>query len=124
MWLNDSTELPVDHIDAVGEWSFDRARTPGDATIDNLFTRWNGTVTIASSDQGLVTMIGADSSCDRLVVYAPAGRDFLAVEPVTHATDAFNRAAAGVQQTGMRVLAPGAAYCCTMRIAATIDETT
>ena len=67
-----------------------------------------------------MTTIEADSTCDRLVVYAPTGCDFVAVEPVTHETDAFNRTASGAQGTGMRVLAPGAAYSCTMRIAAAI----
>jgi aldose 1-epimerase len=68
-----------------------------------------------------VTAIEADSTCERLVVYAPAGCDFVAVEPVTHETDAFNRTATGAQGTGMRMLAPGAAYSCTMRIAATVN---
>jgi aldose 1-epimerase len=49
-------------------------------------------------------------------VYVPAGRDFLAVEPVTHMTDGFNRAARGEAGTGTRTLAAGAAFSCTMRI--------
>jgi aldose 1-epimerase len=50
------------------------------------------------------------------VVFIPPGRDFLAVEPVTHMTDAFNRAAAGQADTGTRLLAPGRTFSCTMRI--------
>jgi aldose 1-epimerase len=49
-------------------------------------------------------------------VYVPPGRDFLAFEPVSHMTDAFNRAARGESRTGMRVLPPGEAFSCTMRI--------
>ncbi|HEY3178711.1 MAG TPA: aldose 1-epimerase [Casimicrobiaceae bacterium] len=120
VWINDASEMPAERLDAIDDWSFKAPRTFGDATIDNLFTGWNGTVTLGSAEQGLVTTIEADSACDRLVVYAPAGRDFVAVEPVTHETDAFNRAAMGAQGTDMRVLAPGAAYSCTMRIAASI----
>jgi aldose 1-epimerase len=120
VWINDVTEIPVERLDAVDAWSFKEPRTFGDATIDNLFTGWNRTAALASTEQGLVTTIEADSACERLVVYAPAGRDFIAVEPVTHETDAFNRTATGAQGTGMRVLAPGAAYSCTMRIAASV----
>jgi aldose 1-epimerase len=49
-------------------------------------------------------------------VYAPPGRGFVAVEPVTHQTDAFNRAAAGAPDTGTRILAPGQSFSCTMRL--------
>ena len=121
VWINDATEMPVERRDVVDAWSFKEPRTFGDSTIDNVFTEWNGNAVLASAQRDLVTAIEADSTCDRLVVYAPAGRDFIAVEPVTHETDAFNRAAAGAQGTGMRVLAPGAAYSCTMRIAASFE---
>ena len=124
VWINDVGEMPVERLDAIDAWSFKERRTFGDATIDNLFTKWDGTVTLESQEPGLVTTIEADSACDRLVVYAPGGRDFVAVEPVTHETDAFNRTAAGAQGTGMRVLVPGAAYSCTMRIAASLARPT
>ena len=42
-----------------------------------------------------------------LVVYTPAGEDFFCVEPVSNCTDAFNLAAQGRADTGMRVLPPG-----------------
>ena len=66
----------------------------------------------------LAAEIGADAACDHLVVYVPGGANFLAVEPVTHMTDAFNRADRGEPGTGTRVLAPGAHFSCTMRISA------
>jgi aldose 1-epimerase len=120
VWINDATELPVERVDMTGPWSFRKRHGFGNKTIDNVFTEWTGVATLASAERGVVTTIEADSACDRLVVYAPAGCDFVAVEPVTHETDAFNRTAAGAQGTGMRVLDPGAAYSCTMRIAALI----
>jgi aldose 1-epimerase len=120
IWINDATEMPAERLDTVGEWSFRAPRTFGDETIDNVFTEWNGAAALVSAQNSVVTTIEADSTCDRLVVYAPAGCDFIAVEPVTNETDAFNRTATGAQETGMRVLAPGAAYSCTMRIAAAI----
>ena len=60
--------------------------------------------------------IAADRAAGFVVVYAPVGRDFVAVEPVTHMTDAFNRAARGETGTGTRILAAGAGFSCTIRI--------
>ncbi|MDQ2962100.1 MAG: hypothetical protein M3R31_02905, partial [Pseudomonadota bacterium] len=72
--------------------------------------------TLRWPDGGLSAAITGDEACDHLVVFIPAGGDFLAVEPVTHMTDAFNRAAAGQPDTGTRLLAPGTTFSCTMRI--------
>jgi hypothetical protein len=41
------------------------------------------------------------------LVYTPPGQPFFCVEPVSHVTDAFNLAAAGQPDTGMRTLQPG-----------------
>ena len=114
--LNDATQLPVRRVAASGAWSFASARNPGGATLDNVFAGWRGHAELTAAD-GTATTLAADSACDRLVVYAPEGRDFIAVEPVTHDTDAFNRAADGEPGTGMRALGPGQAFSCTMRIA-------
>ena len=116
VWLNGATQLPIEQAVAQGPWSFSTARDPGTATIDNLFAGWRGVATLDSPERQLTTTIAADRACNRVVVYAPAGRDFLAVEPVSHETDAFNRAAEGASGTGMRVLRPGDAFSCTMRI--------
>ena len=59
-------------------------------------------------DRGLTAAINADAACQYLVVFIPPDCDYLAIEPVTHMTDAFNRAAAGQSDTGTRLLAPGA----------------
>jgi aldose 1-epimerase len=60
--------------------------------------------------------VRADRAARFLVVFAPEGRDYLALEPVTHMTDAFNRAARGERGTGTRTLRPGAMFSCTMEI--------
>ncbi|MET0203941.1 MAG: aldose 1-epimerase [Casimicrobiaceae bacterium] len=116
VWRNDATQLPVQRLPADGPWNFATSRDPGEGAIDNVFGGWPGVATIASPAHGLTTKLIADRACDRLVVYAPPGHDFIAIEPVTHETDAFNRAHDGVPATGMRVLRPGGAFSCTMRI--------
>jgi aldose 1-epimerase len=117
VWINDATQLPQRQVETRGQWDFGSPRPFGDDTIDNVFCIWNGIATLHSPARGIATTIEADSACRWLVVYAPAGRDFVALEPVTHETDAFNRHAAGETHTGTRVLPPGAAFSCTMRIA-------
>ena len=118
VWENDATQLPVRHVPVPAMWRFEPPRALAAATLDNVFTGWIGSARIAWPARALAVTIDADSACDRLVVFVPAGRDFLAVEPVTQMTDAFNRHAAGEATTGTRVLEPGAAFSCTMRLRA------
>jgi len=53
--------------------------------------------------------IGADPAFGDFVVYAPAERPVVALEPYTCAPDAFNLAARGIA-AGMRELAPGQTF--------------
>jgi aldose 1-epimerase len=62
------------------------------------------------------TGIVADRAARFVVVYAPPSSDFVAVEPVTHMTDAFNRAEREEPGTGTRILAARAGFSCTMQI--------
>jgi aldose 1-epimerase len=118
VWRNDASMLPVAHVALPPAWNFARAREIGAAALDNVFTGFDGRARLATPGSPLVTTIDADSACRCLVVYAPPARDFVALEPVTHETDAFNREADGATHTGTRWLPPGAAFSCTMRITA------
>lgn len=118
MWMNDATQMPQRLAPISAASSFDSPRALAETTLDNVFTGWTGSAHMAWPDRAFAVAIDADRACDRLVVFIPAGRDFLAVEPVTHMTDAFNRHAAGETTTGTRILEPGAAFSCTMRLRA------
>ena len=118
VWENDATQLPARRTALPPQWRFARGRALRDLTLDNVFTGWAGTATLHASDERTRTTLRADRACRFLVVYAPPGAAFVAIEPVTHETDAFNRAANGSVETGMRTLPPGGAFSCTMRIAA------
>ncbi len=115
VWRNDADSLPVRQTDIPPEWNFASARRV-EAALDQVFTQWDGTATLDAAGAGHRIVIEADRACANLVVYAPTGRDFLALEPVTQETDAFNRAADGARDTGIRVLPPGGAFSCTMRL--------
>jgi len=116
VWQTDSTRLPT-RLDAVPPaWDFSAPRAVGATTMDNCFAGWRPPATLCWPDRKLAAAISADAACSHLVVFIPEGRDVLAIEPVTHMTDAFNRADAGERDTGTRVLAPGASFSCTMRV--------
>jgi aldose 1-epimerase len=124
MWQTGPTLLPTQRVAVPRELAFDPPRRIGETTLDNVFTGFEGTARLEDPDRGLRIAIEADGAAPFVVVYVPAGRDFLAVEPVTHMTDAFNRHADGESGTGTRTLAAGAAFSCTMRIVAQAAEGT
>lgn len=116
VWMNDSTQCPHARVEPPAEWRFDPARPVDGIDLDHVFTDWDGRATIVWPDMQTTLVIDADRALSHLVVYMPADGDFLAVEPVTHMTDAFNRAARGEAATGTRTLAPGQSFSCTMRL--------
>jgi aldose 1-epimerase len=119
VWHTDPSRLPT-RFDAIPpRWNFDPPRPIGATIIDNCFAGWRPPVTVRWPARKLTAEIAADPTCDYLVVFVPSGKTggktFFALEPVTHMTDAFNRASE-VRDTGTRVLAPGACFSCTMSI--------
>lgn len=122
VWENDATQIPVRRVPVPAAWRFDAARALGEVALDHVFEPATGTATIAWPSTGLAVAIDADRALDRRVVYVPPGRDFLAFEPASHMTDAFNRAARGERGTGTRILRPGASFSCTMRLVASTDR--
>jgi len=122
VWLTDDSVLPTRHTAVPSAWDFCTARAIGAAEIDNCFSGWRTPARVRWPSRRLSVEIDASDECDHVVVYVPPGRDFLAIEPVTHMTDAFNRAARGLDGTGTRTLAPGEAFSCTMRFSVRHDR--
>ena len=121
VWETDATQLPTTRIAIPDRWRFDPPRAVDPVQLDNVFTGWTGEAMLVDRTRRIATTLAADSAASFLVVYVPGSRDFLAVEPVTHMTDAFNRAARGEAGTGARTLAAGAAFSCTMRVCARLQ---
>jgi aldose 1-epimerase len=115
-WRTGSDKLPTGWEPLPAEADFRRARPIGDWTVDRCFTGWSR---LARLDYpGRRVEISASAALDRMVCYVPGGgRDFLALEPVSHVNNAFALAARGVSDTGMRVLAPGESMQASMTIA-------
>jgi aldose 1-epimerase len=103
-WRRGSDGLPDFPIPLPSEWDFTEFKAlPGDS-IDQIFSGWNGQADIAWSDLRL--SIKADTRY--VIVYAPAGADFFAVEPLSHAINGHNLAG-GPEGNGLVALAPGEA---------------
>ncbi len=107
VYLTDDSFIPIEGPHPVApELDFSVARPVGDAEFNHVYSSWDGVARLNWADSGRALVMTADSVWSHLVLFtAPDGS--LALEPVTHATDAFNLAAAGIHGTDMRVLAPG-----------------
>lgn len=84
--------------------------TPRDVyaqSIDCAFSGWDGRADLSWPDTGLSLQLAADPVFSHFVVYNGDPDGTLALEPVSHATDACNLAERGVPGTGLQVLAPG-----------------
>ncbi len=75
--------------------------------VNNCHTGWDGRAVLAYPQHTLV--MTADPLCRFLQCYRPAADSaFVAIEPVTHVPNAHQLRAAGVADTGLIDLAPGA----------------
>lgn len=116
VWDNDATQIPLARRAVGAAERFEPPRRLAGTTLDHVFEPATGTATITWPSRGLAVTIEADRALDRRVVFTPADRPDFAFEPVSHMTDAFNRFARGEPDTGTRVLGPGQAFSCTMRL--------
>ena len=115
MWETDATKLPTRLRRIKPTHYFSVPRPLGKTVLDNCFAGWRPPVLIRWPERRMQMAIFANEPCRHLVVYVPSGADYFAAEPVSHMTDAFNRAASGVTDiTGTRLLAPGETFSCTM----------
>lgn len=87
---------------------------------DHCYGGWTGRASLDYGDYSV--QLSASDNCCHLVCFAPGDeRNFIAIEPVTHANNAFALAHQGAAGTGMRLLAPGESLHIAMRLA--IEET-
>ena len=115
-WENDGTQIPIRRVALPAEWRRGILAARRAQGIDNVFTGWSGAAMLTDRSRPFDTGVTADRGAGFVVVYTPPDGTFVALEPVTQMTDAFNRAERGEQGTGTRVLAAGAGFSCTMQI--------
>jgi aldose 1-epimerase len=98
---------PAAPVDA--RLDFRRARSIGSQFIDDCLTqRIVGEPVLFSYPRANIQVaLDADELFRQFVMYAPVGKSFFAVEPVTNANDGFNLYDRGVAGSGVLVLEPG-----------------
>ncbi|HVE51512.1 MAG TPA: aldose 1-epimerase [Casimicrobiaceae bacterium] len=119
IWRTDDTRLPIQNRSVDSATNFADCKSIADTRLDNVFAGWGGNAELRWPNASHRVSIEADRSLAFLVLFIPDDRGYLAIEPVTHMTDAFNRAARGEGDTGTFTLAPGDNRCGTMRIVST-----
>lgn len=92
---------------------FTQARPQGDHSFNHAYTAWDGLAFLEWDRRSL--QMTADNVYSHLITYsAPDGS--LALEPVSHATDAINLATRGVNGVDFRTLEPGQTLAGTVRL--------
>lgn len=113
MWVNDDANLPVRREPAPAGLA--SGMLAADTGYDNVFRDFGGHAGVAWPERDLAVTLHADAVFSHVVIFTPRDKPHLAIEPVSHMTDAFNRhAAAGHRatpgldtETGTAILAPG-----------------
>jgi aldose 1-epimerase len=108
---------PAGPVDASHD--FAHGRPLGDQDFDTCFAGWDGKATITWPGSGVRAHVACDATLDHMILFAPPGKPFFALEPVSNANNGFNLAALGDPDAGMRVLSPGETLRATFRL--TID---
>ncbi|MCS7071743.1 MAG: hypothetical protein NZM00_09575 [Anaerolinea sp.] len=111
--------LPTGAIHPVDARTDFRQRRPlADTVLDDLLTERSPgePVRLFYPKHGVEVRFHADPVYRHLVVYAPPGKPFYAVEPVSNANDGYNQMARGNPRTGVIVLDPGATASGTMTL--------
>ena len=107
VWLTDRETMPTDLVPPPAGVDPSRGIDVHTTRLDNCFVGWSRRAVIEWPERGARLVMTAESPLDYLVVFTPRGRRFFCAEPVSHVTDAFNLAAAGHSDTGLRILDPG-----------------
>lgn len=105
-WTTDAGGLPLDAVPAAGRFSLQRRRICGQG-LDHGYDGWTGEALIQWPAARRALRLTSD--VPRLQVYAPAEGGMFAAEPVTNATDAFNRPESEWPALGLWRLEPGQA---------------
>lgn len=86
---------------------FSRPRPLGDQDFDSCFAGWDGNATIVWPGSGVRARVACAPPLDHMILFAPPGKPFFALEPVSNANNGFNLAELGDPDAGVHVLAPG-----------------
>jgi len=115
IWWPEAGQLPVERVVPPAAADPRTGVAVDSVSLDHGYAGWNGSARIEWPERRAGLTMTADSALSTLVIYSPPDSAFFCVEPVSHCIDAFNLAAQGMSDTGMRVLAPGESWETTVR---------
>ena len=90
----------------------------GDRHIDSCFSGYGGDGLLHWPGTGFRLRFQCSGACRHLVLYTPAGKPYIAFEPVSNANNGVNLLAAGDSGTGIKVLPPGQSMAATLTMTA------
>ncbi len=117
IWWPEAGQLPVERVVPPPEADPRLGVAVDSISLDHGYAGWGGSARITWPERRAQLTMTADPALSTLVIYSPPSGTFFCVEPVSHCIDAFNLAAQGMSDTGMRVLAPGETWETTVRFA-------
>ncbi|MEZ5932713.1 MAG: aldose 1-epimerase [Alphaproteobacteria bacterium] len=120
VWLPDERKLPKDKVALPEDWDLNRPIRLASLDLDHCFTGFGGKAVMRWPESGLELTIKTDPVFGHLVVYVPPGRSFVCVEPVSNVTDGVHQLQDGRDDTGLKVLEPGARLDGKMRFSAAL----
>jgi aldose 1-epimerase len=107
LWASDDEVMPTALTKPPPALDPARGLRVDEVRLDNCYTGWDRRAVVEWPERGARLVVTAESPLDFLMVYSPPGRDFFCLEPVSHAIDAVNLAAAGRTDVGLLTLEPG-----------------
>ena len=120
MWAVDDECMPTTLVSAPEEINTAEGLLVVGSNLDNVFTGFTGEATITWPEWRAKANITTSSNFNFMVIYSPEGQNYFCFEPVTHCTDAINKATEGVNNTGVTYLSPQETLSVSMRISAEV----
>lgn len=97
------------------EHDFSRLR-PLDVDVDCCFGGWDGKAVLHWPGSKVRAEIDCEAPLGHLILFAPPGKPYFAVEPVSNANNGFNLLASGDREAGVRILEPGQTLAASFRL--------
>ncbi len=105
IYLTDSSNVPKKAAEPIPErFDFTKLKPLDDHGIDHVYQGWDGILELVWED--ITLNLEASEIFEHFVLFTAAPDQTIALEPISHATNAFNLAEQGIENTGHRVLAP------------------
>jgi aldose 1-epimerase len=107
IWLPEAGSFPTERLPPPNGMDPRQGIIADRTSLDHAFAGWTHRAVVEWPERKARLVMTADPSLSTLIIYSPPGKEFVCAEPVSHCVDAFNLAASGVPDTGMRVVKPG-----------------